>query len=123
MKIKLLALVLLFNSIFVFSQDKLENSNSGKRISITNPSETIIKKILESGIDLRCGANHTHEELKLDLTYAEIKQLDKANIKYNIEIEDITKFYSERAKRDMPNAQSLLKIEKAKSKTLNKSIT
>ena len=51
MKLKLLTLVLIFNTVFVFSQDEKQNTSS-KRIKIDNPTEKLIHILQSSGIDI-----------------------------------------------------------------------
>ncbi len=109
------------NSIFIFSQSTITESNSGKRIKINNPTNEIINKVLLSGIDLRCGAIHDHDALFLEVTSLEIDNLKKYNISYDIEIDNLTEFYAERAAKDLPKALQELKLEKSKKKYSNKS--
>ena len=123
MKTKLLVAFIILNVMFTFAQTESINNPVSKRVRIENPTDSNISQILSSGIDLRCGAIHNHDELILELNKRELDALQKQGVKYEILIEDLTKFYSERAIRDLPKAKALLKAEKARNKSKNKSTT
>ena len=120
MKIKLTILVALTSVVLSFSQSQEHKHNSGKRIVIENPSQEIINELLSAGIDLRCGAIYTNEGLQLELTSRELNNLDKKGVDYKVKIEELTKFYADRAAKDLPIAQAQLKAEKAKNKMQKK---
>ncbi|OIQ27127.1 MAG: hypothetical protein BM564_13225, partial [Bacteroidetes bacterium MedPE-SWsnd-G2] len=86
-----------------------------KRIGISNVNDRIIHILDDEGIDLTCGAVLTNNELKLELTEDEIERIKARGITFNVLIEDLTLFYSERAKRDLPKAKRELEQEKALS--------
>ena len=67
-----------------------------KRIVIKNPSYNLKKQISEKGIDLSCGVNHDHGNLILELSNFDLKTLDETGVNYSTQIEDLSKFYSER---------------------------
>lgn len=112
MKTKLLSFVLLFSVFFSFSQT---TKHPYKRISINNPTQSIIKILDKKGIDLTCGVELTQDELKLELGERELYSLDEAGISYTVLIDDLTKFYSERAVEDLPKASMELKQMKLKT--------
>jgi len=116
MKLKLLTLVLIVNITLVFSQGEIQNKSNAKRIIINNPTEQVISELLKLGVDLRCGAVFEENTLKLELTSVELENLKRVGISYTVEIEDLTKFYSERAAADLPIAQAQLAAEKVKTK-------
>ena len=120
MKKILLTLLILFNSVFVFSQDIY------KRIAINNPSSTLQQQISDKGIDLSCGVKHDHGKLILELSEFELKLLDDNGISYNVVIEDLTKFYKDRIDNTYDEAVRNLESSKlitASSKTGSKSST
>ena len=115
-KITLLILAMLFSSVAI-SQDIY------KQIIIRDTSPTTLNKLAQQGIDLRCGVTMTNEGLILELEEDVLENLNKIGINYSVRIEDMTKFYSERAARDMPRALAELEIEKAKSRAKKASLS
>ena len=116
MKLKLL-IITLFISLYAVNAQNL----TSKRIRINNPTKSIITNLQKAGIDLRCGAVFNSNSIVLDLGTSEIKSLNKAEIPYVVEIDDLTKFYSERSAKDLPFAQAELAYEKVKNKLQKKS--
>lgn len=101
-------------TVFLFLVTQFNFSqNIHKRITIQNPDTNILHELGSSGIDLTCGLDHKHDEITLDLSETEIEALIQKDINFTIEIEDLTKFYSERAARDLPKARAELAKEKA----------
>lgn len=121
MKLKLLTLVLIVNITLVFSQTENLNNTSSKKIKISNPSEVVLLKLQEAGIDLSCGAIFEDNSLIMELTSSELEGLNKAKIHYSVEIEDLAKYNSERAVIELPIAKAELAAEKAKNKLTKKS--
>ncbi|RYH72183.1 hypothetical protein EVU94_14045, partial [Flavobacteriaceae bacterium 144Ye] len=116
MKKNTFLIVLLITVIqFGFSQEKYS------RVKIINPSEQTIKKIASEGIDLKCGSKHDHDDLIIEVSETEINKLDNNGISYRIEIDDLEKFYSERAIKDLRKAKAELQAEKARSLLANSS--
>ena len=107
-KITCLYVFLFMVVLNAFSQEKYS------RVKIYNPNEKIIHAIATEGVDLKCGSAHEGEFLILELSETEIKNLKKKNIPFNIEIEDLEKFYSERATRDLPRANTELRADQAR---------
>ncbi|MFS4483587.1 M14 family zinc carboxypeptidase, partial [Hyunsoonleella sp. 2307UL5-6] len=112
MKKYTITFVLLLSVLFVFSQE----NNSPKRISIVNPSHNTIHKIQKAGIDLSCGPRFINNNLELELSYNEILVLQKSGISYNILIDDLTSYYSQRNAFELPIAKNKLRTLKKKPK-------
>ena len=107
-KTNLLAtLILLLLSQLIIAQD------SHKRISITNPSKSTLLKIATSGIDLNCGASHSHNDLVLDLSKEEVNALVNKNVSFNVIIDDLEEFYRKRAVKTKSKAIAQLNAEKS----------
>ena len=94
-----------------FSQDK------HSRIKINNPTERIVHTIAAQGIDLSCGSKNEDHNLIIELSETELKSLKKNNISYTVEIDDLTKFYANRAIKDLPKAKAELSRQKAQAKS------
>ncbi|TBM99356.1 DUF5011 domain-containing protein [Hyunsoonleella flava] len=107
-----LCLVALFNVLFIFSQQ----NDAPKRISIANPSQFTIQKIQKAGIDLSCGPRFINNNLELELSYAEIQELQKSGVNYQVLIDDLTTYYSNRNAFDLPIAKNQLRSLKKKPK-------
>jgi hypothetical protein len=130
MKIKLAIIIVLGTIITSFSQEKSSVEQLiFKKISINNPTPELLNLLGNNGIDLECGGVLSENKISLELTGGELHILDDLNINYTVDIDDLTKFYSERATADMPKAIREFKAERAKSLRLkakgvsNKSIT
>jgi hypothetical protein len=67
---------------------------------------------VKAGVDVACGV-YTDTHLQIELSEYELQRISDFGIPYTILIEDVTKYYSERAARDMPRAQ--LRKEKLES--------
>jgi hypothetical protein len=119
MKFKLLLSFFLLTSFLIFSQSKNIEESKSKLITINNVKENEIHQLQSLGIDLRCGAIFKENSVQLELTSHELSNLNKAGVQYTVEIEDLTKFYSERAIRELPIAKAQLEFEKKKN-LLNK---
>ncbi|WP_417558182.1 M14 family zinc carboxypeptidase [Mesoflavibacter zeaxanthinifaciens] len=107
----LVTLILLLLSQLIIAQD------SHKRISITNPSKSTLLKIANSGIDLNCGASHSHDDLVLDLSKEEVNALVNKNVSFNVIIDDLEEFYRKRAVKTKAKAIAQLNAEKSLSAT------
>ncbi|WP_169338368.1 M14 family zinc carboxypeptidase, partial [Psychroserpens burtonensis] len=106
-KITNLLVLLLLVVQTTFAQDKQS------RIKINNPSQRNVNTIASLGIDLSCGSKHEGEDLIIELSETEINSLRENNISFNIEIDDVTQFYVDRASRDLPKAKAQLNAAKA----------
>ncbi len=89
--------------------------NSGKRLVLNNVNHEILHELNDLGLDLNCGAIITDNKLQIELTDAEVARLDQSGHKYDVLIDDLQRFYSERAARDLPQARAQLQTEKALS--------
>ena len=106
--------------LFVFSQQ----NTSPKRISIANPSQNTIQQIQKAGIDLTCGPRFINNNLELELGYDELLELQKNGITYQVLIDDLTNYYSQRNAFELPIAKNALRSLKKKPKNqVNGSIT
>ncbi|MFD0991065.1 M14 family zinc carboxypeptidase [Mariniflexile jejuense] len=115
-----LTLILLLYSTFALTQQ----NNTAKRISISNPSESVLIQIKKAGIDLNCGPRFINNNLELELSNEEILELKKNGINYTILIDDLTKFYSEKNAIELPKAKvELTSLKSNKNKKSNTSST
>ncbi|SEP76067.1 Por secretion system C-terminal sorting domain-containing protein [Hyunsoonleella jejuensis] len=105
-------LVVVFNVLFTFSQQ----NQSPKRISIANPSQNTLQKIQKAGIDLSCGPRFINNNLEMELGYEELQALKKNGISYQVLINNLTKYYSDRNTFDLPIAKNELRSLKKKPK-------
>ena len=116
-KFTYVTVLLLLVAQFNFSQEIF------KRVVIPNSSKTTINTLTEEGIDLRCGAIFADNSIQLELSDYELDLLNNKGIPYTVEIDDLTKFYSERATRDLPFAKAKLEIDKARSALQRSSVS
>ncbi|WP_019388073.1 immunoglobulin-like domain-containing protein, partial [Algibacter luteus] len=116
MKKNIFTLLVLLSFTFVFSQQNL----SPKRISISNPSQTVIKKIKQAGIDLTCGPRFIENNLELELGSVELQELRKSGVQYTVLIDDLTTYYSQRNAIELPKAKSTLSSLKTQTKQKGK---
>nr|WP_321234048.1 immunoglobulin-like domain-containing protein [uncultured Psychroserpens sp.] len=117
---KLLTLVLFCVVTICTSQNKNLQSNITedntlnsqipryKRISINNPNQAVITQLDNLGIDLTCGANISNNKLTIEVDEYNIQLLENEGIQYNVIIDDLSKFYSDRAVQDLPKARAEL---------------
>ncbi|WP_298239270.1 M14 family zinc carboxypeptidase [uncultured Algibacter sp.] len=105
-KIIFLSFVLILSVKLTFSQEQY------KRITINQPSKDTINILSNIGIDLSCGAVYTNDVLQLELSKNELQSITNMGIPYTVVIDDLTKFYSERAERNLPRAKQELQSQK-----------
>jgi len=86
-----------------------------KRVSITNVNDDVIHQLDGLGIDLTCGVILKDNKITLELFDYEIDKLEDHGLNYNVIINDMAKFYSERAINDLPKASIELQQAKALS--------
>ncbi|WP_345170456.1 M14 family zinc carboxypeptidase, partial [Algibacter aquimarinus] len=110
MKKTLLTLIILLNVILVFPQQ----ISTAKRVSISNPSDALLSKIKQTGIDLTCGPRFVNNNLELELSGDELMALQRNGISYNVLIDDLTKHYAEKHALELPFAKSELNSLKSK---------
>lgn len=113
-KITFITALLLFVVQLNFGQDK------HSRIKISNPDQNTINIIASNGIDLSCGALHEHNSLTLELHEQEIEVLKNNNILFQVEIDDLTKFYSDRAKKEKLIPSSKIEVGQKNDQSLLK---
>jgi len=122
MKPYLAFLLTLFTTV-LYSQESLSDYKS---IEISNIDQTLISKIAELGIDLRCGAVFSDQNLELELNGYEINLLDSLNVAYNIKAEHNLNDYNQQISVDLENAKSeleLLKSNAVEIEVFNEEIT
>ncbi|MBC5863513.1 M14 family zinc carboxypeptidase [Flavobacterium turcicum] len=93
-----------------------------QRVQIPKTQTNVEQKMVDLGIDMDCGVINTKAYLQLELSAYELKKLKDAGISYKTVVTDLTKHYSERAQKDMSQAQLNLTREKRQSQT-NKSFS
>jgi hypothetical protein len=121
---KITQLVLLFATSFVLSQENSLHKHT-KSISdynektnlvrIPKTNTDLISKLQEVGTDLVCGVIYNPDFIQIELSESELKALSQKGISYEVIQEDMTKFYSERAIKDLPKAKLELELDKKKS--------
>jgi hypothetical protein len=79
-----------------------------KRVQIDKSIPNVVQKLVDAGVDLGCGVYHTDKYIQIELSDYELKRISDQGISYTVLIDDVTKFYADRAKKDMPFAQSNL---------------
>jgi len=100
--------------LFAFSQ-LAQSQEKNKRITISSGSQMTINSLLEEGIDLRCGSIMTSNSIQLELSAQELNRLDAKGIQYTVQIDDMTKFYSQRTTDNIEHARTDLEIEKLRT--------
>jgi hypothetical protein len=122
-KFTLLFLILLTNCLFAqhsnvaiahknHDESPFSDSMLYKRIKIDKKTPNLFKNLDQAGIDVACGVYFTENDIQIELSEYELNEISNLGITYTVLIEDMTKFYSERAARDMPKAQLELQREK-----------
>ena len=94
-----------------------------KRVIFSNPSESAIHQLDDLGIDMTCGAIFTDQGLTIELFDYQLDDIEAHGIPYTVLIEDMQKFYSDRAKIDLPKARSEIAQEKAISSNKSYSVS
>lgn len=92
-----------------------------KRVQIDKSIPNVMHKLEEAGVDLGCGVYHTEKYIQIELSDYELKMIAEQGVNFKVLIDDVTKFYAERAKKDMPLAQSNLLAEKRRAATAKSS--
>ncbi len=116
-KITLVLLWTLFTTT-IFSQ----NSPTGKRISISNPTHDQLHLLKDSGVDLSCGANFSNNDLILELSDSMIGVLDSNNVSYTVLINDLTAHFENVTAVELPLAKAEL-AQKKMSNTQNRALS
>jgi chitodextrinase len=122
MKTKFLFFTLFYLFIITFSkidraeaQVKTDISNSSlkqiyKRISVNNSNLLLLENL---GIDLTCGAILKDNKIELELSEFELGELTNSGVNYEVIVDDLEKFYSERAQKNLPRAKQELEFQKS----------
>ena len=77
----------------------------------------VIKSLDHLGIDLSCGAQVKNDSIYIELDELSVDKLAAHHIAYNVQINDLELFYSQRAVADLPSAR--LALEKMKATNFN----
>jgi hypothetical protein len=121
---KITQLVLLFATSFVLSQENslhkhtksiADYNEKTNLVHIPKSNTNLISKLQEVGTDLVCGVIYKPDFIQIELSESELKALSQKGISYEVIQEDMTKFYSERAIKDLPKAKLELELDKKKS--------
>ncbi len=96
-----------------FGQSKVQDISSVyKRVKIDKKTPNLFDKLNDAGVDVACGVYFAENHIEIELSEYELNRISENGISYVVLIEDMTKFYSERATKDMPIAQMELQKEK-----------
>ncbi len=103
----------------------ITTDDHSKRIQILDVTPAVAKLMVKSGVDVRCGATHDHNNdgdlLQLDLLPDELKTLDRLGIPYKVIIDKLEDHYEAIAVRDLPIAKAQLAQKKAMQANIAKS--
>ncbi|MFC3875731.1 M14 family zinc carboxypeptidase [Winogradskyella maritima] len=83
-----------------------------KRVEITGVNQRTIKTLNDLGIDMTCGVTIENNTMSLELMEFELENIKRNGVQYRVMIDDLTKFYSNRAIADLDNASALIRQEK-----------
>lgn len=110
-KTTLFAIILTFFSLTLFAQEGNADTKF-KRVAIPKSGADFLLRLAETGVDLQCGAIIEENSVQLELSEYELQDIAAAGFSYNVLIDDLTKYYSERAQRELPIARRNLELEK-----------
>ncbi len=114
-KITLFGLLLLLTAQISFSQEK------AKRITINHANHETLHRLIDEGIDMRCGTEVHGKSVTLELQSHELNLLKKNGIAYTVEIDDLQKFYKDRINKTRRQAQLDYEIERAMASVQHRS--
>lgn len=80
-----------------------------QRIEIANPSNEVYQVLANVGADLDCGSHMHGDNLIVELADYEVEALRTQGISFEVLIDDMTTFYSQRAIDDLPRASAEIK--------------
>ncbi|WP_139003086.1 hypothetical protein, partial [Hyunsoonleella aestuarii] len=69
-------------------------------------------RLSNQGIDLTCGAIQTSEGLQLELSEHELQNVSNLGVPYRVLVDDLTKYYADRAQKNLPRAKQELQSQK-----------
>ena len=95
------------------------------RVKLNLQNHEMLHQLQEAGIGLECGVQHDHssssksgaQTLVADLSESELTRVREKGISFEYEIQDVSRFYEERALRDLPKAKNELRQLKQASIT------
>lgn len=92
-----------------------------KRVKISKSIPNYFERLINSGVDMQCGATYNMDSVILELSENDLSSLTANGINYTVEVENLTQYYSERAQKDMARVQSELAVDKSKNTMLRSS--
>ena len=95
-----------------------------QRVEIILKSDTQLEEIAQLGIDLHCGSHFEYHhgeahKVTLELSTTEHDLLKNTGMQTRVLIDDLSTFYADRAKRDLPKAKAQLEAAKRKAHAKN----
>ena len=95
------------------------------RVKLNLQNHEMLHQLQEAGIGLECGAHHDHssssksgaQTIITELSESELTRVREKGISFEYEIQDVSRFYEERALRDLPKAKNELRQLKQTSIT------
>ncbi|WP_438966366.1 M14 family zinc carboxypeptidase [Flavobacterium sp.] len=92
-----------------------------KRVKISKSIPNYFERLINSGVDMQCGATYNMDSVILELSENDLSSLTANGINYTVVVENLTQYYSERAQKDMARVQSELAVDKSKNTMLRSS--
>ena len=106
-----------FIVVLIYMVQTVSAQETYKRVSINGINDQVVNQLHDLGIDMTCGVEITDNSMTLELSEYELKNLNQRGINYRILIDDVTKFYSERAIKNLSKASAEIALEKARKTT------
>ncbi|MFD1062090.1 M14 family zinc carboxypeptidase, partial [Winogradskyella litorisediminis] len=94
----------------------LQTANSQeiyKRVSINNINPNKIETLDRLGVDMTCGASVINNNMVIELSEIQLREISEKNIQYSVLIDDMKEFYSERAINNLPRAAAEIRMLKS----------
>lgn len=83
-----------------------------KRVKVKGSGEQFLSSLIDTGVDLACGAVFQQDGVILELSESELTLVTSFGLNYDVLIDDMVTFYSDRAKKFLPIARQNLQTEK-----------
>ena len=120
-RITYLLLPVLFFTSFLYSQSNHDSHNHKKvpneiykKIKISKPTPELMNKLGRIGLDLNCGSEiDSNDNLLIEVSTSEALKV-KEITNYQVVINDMEKFYANRAVKNLPLAKENLRLAKLK---------
>ena len=114
-----LLLAILHCALFLSAQTDRNGREQYSRITIPDPDEATLTKILQAGIDLHCGSHLSMKDgirtLEVECSQQELHLLEQESINYSILISNVDEFYTHRASLNLGKAKASLAARKQES--------